>query len=106
MRGEMLSGHLEFMLLAIVADTPAHGYAVIQALREKSEGVFDLPEGTIYPALHRLHAEGLLSGRWVTADGRRRRIYSLTAKGGKTLDSQREQWETFAQAVSAVTGAD
>ena len=82
MRGEALKGHLDGMLLAALAAGPAHGYMVIESLREASGGAFDLPEGTVYPALHRLEQAGLIKSRWSRASGRRRRIYGLTAKEG------------------------
>src|SRR4051794_41715560 len=69
MEGEMLKGHLDMIVLAALAPGPAHGYAVIEEIRRKSGRAFDLPEGTIYPALHRLEQAGLLSSRWVTAGG-------------------------------------
>src|SRR5690242_16855849 len=82
MEGEMLKGHLDMIVLAALVPGPAHGYAVIEEIRRRSGGAFDLPEGTIYPVLHRLEESGMLSGRWVTADsGRRRRVYRLTRRG-------------------------
>ncbi|MGZ4186094.1 MAG: PadR family transcriptional regulator [Solirubrobacteraceae bacterium] len=95
-------GHLDGMLLAIAADGPVHGYAAAQALRERSGGVFDLPEGTIYPALHRLERAGLLRSGWSTASGRRRRIYRLTARGERAAASARGDWRRFSAAVEAV----
>jgi PadR family transcriptional regulator PadR len=75
MEGEMLKGHLDMIVLAALAAAgSAHGYAIIEEIKRRSGGAFDLPEGTIYPALHRLEQAGLLSSRWTTADsGRRRR---------------------------------
>ena len=61
----MLKGHLDMIVLAALAAGPAHGYAVIEEIRRKSRQAFDLPEGTIYPALHRLEQAGLLASRWV-----------------------------------------
>lgn len=82
MEGEMLKGHLDMIALAALAPGPAHGYAVIEEIKRRSGGAFDLPEGTVYPVLHRLEQAGLLDGRWVTADsGRRRRVYALTRRG-------------------------
>jgi PadR family transcriptional regulator, regulatory protein PadR len=95
-------GHLDGMLLAIAADGPVHGYAAAQALRERSGGVFDLPEGTIYPALHRLERAGLLQSGWSTASGRRRRVYRLTARGKRAVASARGDWRRFSKAVEAV----
>ena len=68
MEGEMLKGHLDMIVLAALSAGPAHGYAVIEEIRRKSGQAFDLPEGTIYPALHRLEQAGLLASRWVTAE--------------------------------------
>ncbi|MFN8558400.1 MAG: helix-turn-helix transcriptional regulator [Dehalococcoidia bacterium] len=104
MRPELLKGHLDLLLLTIVADEPAHGYAIIEALRRRSEGVFDLPEGTVYPALHRLERAGLLSGRWVDAGGRRRRIYELSGVGAAALKERRREWLRFATGIQSVVG--
>ena len=82
MRGEPLKGHLDTLLLAIVADGPVHGYGIVEQLRERSGGQFELPEGTIYPALHRLEGDGLLRSEWTVIGGRRRRQYELTDRGG------------------------
>jgi DNA-binding PadR family transcriptional regulator len=90
------------MLLVIAADGPVHGYAAAQALRERSGGVFDLPEGTIYPALHRLERAGLLRSGWSTASGRRRRVYQLTARGKRAVGRARGDWQRFSAAVQAV----
>ncbi len=92
------------MLLAALSEGPAHGYLVIQRLRERSGGVFDHPEGTVYPALHRLDEAGLTSASWVTVSGRRRRTYELTRKGRAVLDAEARSWRRFAGAVDAVLG--
>jgi DNA-binding PadR family transcriptional regulator len=105
MIGEALKGHLDLLLLAILSEGAAHGYAVIESLRQRSGGLFDLPEGTIYPALHRLESQGLLKSCWREDAPRRRRVYELTIKGQKALMQQREQWKAFSQAVDATAGA-
>jgi PadR family transcriptional regulator PadR len=102
MKAEALKGHLDGLILAVVAAGPAHGYAVIDALKRRSGGVFDLPEGTVYPALHRLEAEGLLASEWETASGRRRRVYRVTRRGRTVLGERRGEWQVFAQAVDGV----
>jgi DNA-binding PadR family transcriptional regulator len=102
MKADGIKGHLDLLLLAAVAKGRAHGYAVIEALRRRSGGRFDFPEGTIYPALHRLEDDGLLSSRWANAEGRRRRVYELTAKGRVALAREREAWAEYTGAVSAV----
>jgi PadR family transcriptional regulator, regulatory protein PadR len=99
---EALKGHLDMLLLAIVSETPSHGYAVIEELRRRSDEAFDLPEGTIYPALHRLERAGLLTSSWSTHGGRRRRVYRISPKGGRVLERQRGEWSAFAAAVQRV----
>src|SRR5207253_8433074 len=96
MEGEMLKGHLDMIVLAALAAGPAHGYAVIEQIRRRSGEAFDLPEGTIYPALHRLEQSGLLASRWVTAEsGRRRRVYALTRRGEAALAERPRGWAEF-----------
>jgi PadR family transcriptional regulator len=97
-----LKGHLDLLLLAAIEREPAHGYAVIVALRDSSKGAFDLAEGTVYPALYRLEGAGLLTSSWTSASGRRRRIYRLTALGRRRLASDRKEWNEFSGAVEAV----
>ncbi|MCP2323359.1 DNA-binding PadR family transcriptional regulator [Hamadaea flava] len=99
-------GHLDLLLLAVLADTgPAHGYAVIAALRERSQGVFDLPEGTVYPALHRLENAGLVVSRWEQATPRRRRVYELTGDGRHARVAKQREWHSFIHSVQAVVGS-
>jgi DNA-binding PadR family transcriptional regulator len=101
---EAVRGHLELLLLAALQNGPAHGYVLIERLRERSDGAFDFPEGTIYPALHRLERAGLLASRWADAGGRRRRVYSLTRRGRAALDKRAVEWDRFANAVNLVLG--
>ena len=102
MEGEMLKGHLDMIVLAALAPGPAHGYAVIEAIKRRSGGAFDLPEGTVYPVLHRLEHSGLLSSRWTDESGRRRRVYALTRRGERALAEQRAVWDRFAEAIGAL----
>jgi PadR family transcriptional regulator len=102
MRAEELKGHLDGMLLAALEGGPRHGYAVIEALRRGSGGQLDLPTGTIYPALRRLEASGLITGSWSVVAGRRRRYYELTAVGQRALAGRRADWRQFAATVTAV----
>lgn len=104
MTGEALKGHLDLLLLSILANGPAHGYAIIESLRARSEGVFDLPEGTVYPALHRLERQGLLKSGWSEDSGRRKRIYRLTPSGQQTLNARQDEWLKFSRAVNATVG--
>jgi DNA-binding PadR family transcriptional regulator len=102
MRAEVLKGHLDGLLLAVLEKGPAHGYAVIEALRSGSAGEFDLPTGTVYPALHRLEGLGLVASTWSDGNGRQRRTYQLTAAGKKALAEQRLTWQRFAGAVTSI----
>lgn len=104
MRSEVLKGHLDTLLLAAVGEAPAHGYLIVERLRRRSEGAFELSEGTIYPALYRLEEAGLLSSRWVVESGRRRRVYRLTRRGSAALSDGRQDWHGFARAVDMVLG--
>jgi PadR family transcriptional regulator PadR len=100
-RPESLKGHLDALILAVLASGPLHGYAIIEELKRRSGGVLALPEGTVYPALHRLEASGLLASSW--EDGaRRRRVYRLSAKGRRELGVRRGEWREFASVVEAV----
>src|SRR4029079_17091825 len=102
MHAETLKGHLDMLLLAAVRPEAAHGYAIAERLRARSAGTFDLPEGTLYPALHRLERGGSLSSKWSEVGGRRRRVYQLTAKGHRALAKQHDEWRDFSRAVRAV----
>lgn len=102
MKGESLKGHLDLLVLAVVADGPLHGYAVIESLHRRSGEAFDLPEGTVYPVLHRLERAGLLASDWETHAGRRRRVYRLTDQGRAALAEERAAWAEFAAAVTSV----
>jgi PadR family transcriptional regulator PadR len=98
-----LRGHLDLLLLsALAAVGPAHGYAVITALRERTDDAFDLPEGTVYPALHRLERDGLVVSEWSTDAARRRRVYQLTSVGFAAREVKSAQWRVFATGVQKV----
>lgn len=103
--GMDLRGHLDLLLLATLHRTgPAHGYALIMALRERSDGAFDLPEGTVYPALHRLERDGAVTSSWDVDAPRRRRVYQLTGAGQETLAAKQSEWRVFARGVQSVIG--
>jgi DNA-binding PadR family transcriptional regulator len=102
MKPEALRGHLDALLLAVIADGPAHGYAIIEELKRRSAGAVALAEGTVYPALHRLEKAGLVASRWSTDAPRKRRVYELTDRGRHALGTEREQWRSFTAAVESV----
>ena len=102
MRGEVLKSQLELLLLATLEREPAHGYLIVDRLKERSGGVLDFPEGSVYPALHRLERGRLVTSRWTRVDGRRRRIYRLTRRGRSELDAKRAEWKTIVRAMRTV----
>jgi PadR family transcriptional regulator PadR len=104
MKNERLRGHLDALLLSILRAGPAHGYEVVSELRRRSGGEFDLPEGTIYPALHRLERQHLLASEWDMHAGRRRRMYRLTEAGVAALADSASEWRRFSAGVNAVLG--
>lgn len=90
------------MLLAVLQTSPLHGYGMVEELRRRSSGQFDLAEGTIYPALHRLERAGLVTSRWEVVDGRRRRIYALSHRGRQAASERLESWRKLSRAIDAV----
>jgi PadR family transcriptional regulator, regulatory protein PadR len=102
---ELLKGAADTLVLSAFAESDKYGYQVVKELERRSEGYFCLKEGTLYPILHRLERQGLLSARWETMpNGSERRYYALTAKGRRALSDKLNEWQTFAQAVGRVTG--
>jgi DNA-binding PadR family transcriptional regulator len=90
------------MILSVLEGEPLHGYAVMEALQQRSGGVLDLPTGTLYPALRRLERAGYLRSEWSTVGGRRRRTYRLSAAGKRMLADERTEWRAFAALVDGV----
>ena len=99
---QVLKGHLDMLLLATLEDGPRHGYAVRDALRQAGGTRLDIPTGTLYPALRRLEAAGLVAGTWADAGGRRRRCYQLTPAGRRRLAGDWAAWREFASIVTAI----
>ncbi|WP_106238713.1 PadR family transcriptional regulator [Allonocardiopsis opalescens] len=97
-----LRGHLDALILAVVEHEPRHGYAIIEALQERSGGALDLPTGTVYPALRRLERAGFVASEWDVVGGRRRRTYRLTRAGRAELADQRSSWLEFTRAIGQV----
>lgn len=102
MKPDVLRGHLDGMVLSVLEGEPLHGYAVMEALQQRSGGTLDLPTGTLYPALRRLERAGYLHSEWSTVGGRRRRTYRLTATGERLLADERTEWRAFAALVDGV----
>src|SRR5258708_26093422 len=103
MEAEMLKGHLDASVLGALEAGRGQGYAIIEAIKNRSGSTFDLPEGTVYPALHRLEQAGLLASNWTTpSGGRKRRVYSLTKGGASALAERRKAWGRFSHAVETL----
>src|SRR4051794_1171711 len=102
MRADLVRGHLDGLLLAVLADAPAHGYEISRQLTHRSGGNLEVPEGSLYPALHRLERAGLVDSAWTAQGGRRRRTYRLTAAGRRATTAARQEWRTFSAAVDQV----
>jgi PadR family transcriptional regulator, regulatory protein PadR len=104
MRQDLLRGHLDGLLLAALADDAGHGYELARRLSERSGGALSVPEGSLYPALHRLERTGRVASEWSREDGRRRRVYRLTASGRQAVSATRAEWRAFSAAVNGVHG--
>lgn len=99
----LYTGTLELLILQTLSWGPRHGYAIGRWITERTGGTYDLEEGVLYPALHRLNNKGWLKGEWgETETGRRARFYSLTKKGERALREETARWEEHAGAVGAV----
>jgi PadR family transcriptional regulator, regulatory protein PadR len=102
MEGLSFQGQLEGLILAVLGDGPRHGYAIASELRERSGGTLDVAEGTLYPALHKLEKEGLIRSRWEVVNGRRRRVYAPSVRGGRAVRERFESWRRLSQAIDSV----
>jgi transcriptional regulator len=102
---DSLQGSLDLLILKILDRRPGlHGYALMAAIRETSEDILRVEEGSLYPALHRLEEAGSVKAAWITrADtGRRARVYDLTARGRKQLAAEESRWQSVTAAVNRV----
>ena len=102
-RSDLLQGTLDVLILKIVALGPTHGYAIARRLQPMSGAVLQVPQGSLYPALHRLEKRRWLRAEWAPSDtGREARFYSLTRLGRKQLHEQRAYWDRLSAAISGV----
>src|SRR5690349_12484370 len=100
---ELLKGTLDMLILKVVALGPIHGYAIAQRMRQISDDFFQLQQGSLYPALHRLEDRGLLKAEWKSNDtGRETKVYALTSKGRKELDAEVRTWQKLTGAVALI----
>ncbi|MDQ2851201.1 MAG: helix-turn-helix transcriptional regulator [Actinomycetota bacterium] len=104
MKSDLLRGHLDRLLLAVLVEKPGHGYALSQRLEERSGGTFCVPEGSLYPALQRLERAALVVSTWHVVEGRRRREYRLTSAGRNAVSESAKEWQLFSGSVDRVMG--
>jgi DNA-binding PadR family transcriptional regulator len=100
---ELLKGNTDSLLLSLISRQPTYGYQIVKELEKKSNGYFQFKEGTLYPALHRLERENLISGKWqMLPNGQQRRYYYITENGKQVLAKRLATWQDFSTAVKAV----
>jgi PadR family transcriptional regulator PadR len=101
---DSLQGSLDLLVLKILSRRPKlHGYAIMSAIKDWSGDVLRAEEGSLYPALHRMEEAGWIRAQWVTKEnGRRARMYELTAAGKKQLDTEESRWQAVTSAVNRV----
>ena len=104
-KADLLQGTLDMLVMRAVADEALHGYALVHRLKLISGGRLNVPQGSLYPALHRLENQGVLKAEWHdTASGREAKFYRLTAKGRKRLESEVADWKELSTAIALVLG--
>jgi PadR family transcriptional regulator, regulatory protein PadR len=107
--GDLLRGHLQTLILSALRKGDAHGFELLKRLEQAGSGALELKEGSLYPALYKLEAAGLVKGAWETSDtprrGPRRRVYRLTAKGGRRLEEARGEFQQFVSVIGGILGA-
>jgi|SRR5688500_1902859 transcriptional regulator len=104
--GELLRGTLELLILRTLLAAPCHGHAIAKHIQRTSEDLLKIETGSLYPALHRLEANGWIAASWATSDkGKRARYYRLTARGRRQLAGEQSRWEAFARAVRLLLDA-
>ena len=103
MSSDLMRATIEMMLLALLKGAASHGYELAKRAHRRSGGAVHWGEGALYPALHRLHSKGMVTAKWEgPAAGRKRKVYSLTARGRRELAARAAEWATFARATKSI----
>ncbi|MCI0395348.1 MAG: helix-turn-helix transcriptional regulator [Chloroflexi bacterium] len=102
LRDQIRKGSTEILILSLLANEPMYGYQISQKLAEQSGGYFDMKEGLLYPTLHRMKQEGLVTSEWREEAARRRKYYAITPKGREVLEEQSAEWQTFMEKLQAL----
>lgn len=104
-KSDLPQGTLDLLILKVIAFGPVHGYAIAQRLEQVSRGVVQVPEGSLYPALHRLENRNLLAADWKeTETGREAKFYRLTRQGRRQLDAETASWQRLIDAIGLILG--
>lgn len=100
-RADVLQGTLDLLILRTLETGPLHGYAIGQRINQTSRAFLQVPQGSLYPALHRLEGKGLLAADWLDSElGRRAKVYRLTRKGHQQLATEIADWQRLSQAIT------
>ncbi len=103
---DLIRGTVLPVILRLVSEREMYGYEIIQVVEDRTQNAFQWKEGTLYPWLHRLEADGLIASRWVESDaGRQRKYYKITRRGRAALAAKSDEWAAFAKAVNALLAA-
>ena len=106
MDSRLLWGTVEMLILEVISHGSTYGYEIVQTVTGRSNSYFELKEGSLYPALHRMERQKLLKSFWQQAEGRRLKYYKITPAGRKVLETKRQEWSQFAHGVNGVLGGE
>ena len=101
---ELLKGSTNMLVLSLLENEDMYGYEMIRKLTEKSENIFELQEGTLYPILHGLEEKNYITSYWDETGKKKRKYYSITNEGKKYLKEKKEEWRTFSSGINQVVG--
>lgn len=101
---ELIKGSTTMLVLNLLKEKNMYGYEMIKDLKERSENVFELKEGTLYPILHSLEEKGFITSYWDESTAKKRKYYAITEKGKKQLKDQKEEWDVFSKSINRVLG--
>jgi len=102
---DLVRGSTSMLILSLLHEEGAlYGYQITKLIKERSEGLLDFKEGTLYPALYRLEDEGAITSEWIAKDSRKRRYYRITSKGMERLEQKKREWRTFIGSIRGVMG--
>ena len=101
---ELLKGSTNLIVLSLLEKENMYGYQMIKELRKKSQDIFELKEGTLYPILHSLEEKNLISSYWNMVKSKKRKYYSITKEGKQHLKERKEEWKIFSRGINQVLG--